>query len=94
MVGKQFVDTGVRAYNGRAVNLMSNKDILEAALNIHSVEARHSSRIRSLIRGGIQAVAAPKSWITPDETTATPTLPNNGVAGAPNLRWPLHQGRR
>lgn len=83
MVGKQFVDTGVRAYKGGAPNLMSNKDILEAALNIHSVEARHSSRIRSLLRGGIQNTAAPKSWITPDETTATPPLPNNGVAGTP-----------
>lgn len=46
-----FVDTGVRAYKGGAVNLMSNKDILTAALNIHSVEARHSSHIRSMRRG-------------------------------------------
>jgi len=45
-----FVDTGVRAYKGGAVNLMSNKDILTAALNIHSVEARHSSHIRSMRR--------------------------------------------
>lgn len=93
MVGKQFVDTGVRAYKGGAPNLMSNKDILEAALNIHSVEARHSSRIRSLLRGGIQNTAAPKSWITPDETPATPPLPNNyNVAGAPAMVGPYNAG--
>ncbi|HEX8350177.1 MAG TPA: ferritin-like domain-containing protein, partial [Hymenobacter sp.] len=40
-----FVDTGVRAYKGGAPKLMDNKDILTAALNIHSVEARHSSHI-------------------------------------------------
>ena len=46
-----FVDTGVRAYKGGAANLINNKDILTAALNIHSVEARHSSHIRSMRRG-------------------------------------------
>ena len=92
MAGKQFVDTGVRAYKGGAPNLMANKDILEAALNIHSVEARHSARIRSFIRGGVQSVALPKSWITPDETTGTPGLPNNGVAGTPALVGPYLPG--
>jgi hypothetical protein len=46
-----FVDTGVRAYKGGAPILMPNKDILEAALNIHSVEARHSSHVRTVRRG-------------------------------------------
>jgi len=66
-----FVDTGVRAYKGGAVNLMGNKAILTAALNIHSVEARHSSHIRLLRRGGVAATAdlnnlneKPKSWIS------------------------------
>jgi len=49
-----FVDTGVRAYKGGAANLIgdttSGKAILTAALNIHSVEARHSSHIRSMRR--------------------------------------------
>jgi rubrerythrin len=44
-------DTGVRAYKGQAANLMSNKTVLEAALRIHSVEARHASKIRRLRRG-------------------------------------------
>ncbi len=95
-VGQQFVDTGVRAYKGGAANLISQKDILEAALNIHSVEARHSSRIRSLRRGGIQGVPAgldaPKSWITPEETTGTPSLPNNGVSGTPAMVGPYLAG--
>lgn len=43
-------DTGVRAYKGQAANLMSNSAILEAALRIHSVEARHASRIRRMRR--------------------------------------------
>ena len=91
-VGQQFVDTGVRAYKGGAANLITQKDILETALNIHSVEARHVARIRSFRRGGIQSATAPKSWITPDETTATPTLPNNGVTGAPAAVGPYVAG--
>ena len=43
-------DTGVRAYKGQAANLMSSPAILEAALRIHSVEARHASRIRRMRR--------------------------------------------
>lgn len=77
-----FVDTGVRAYKGGAPNLMSNKTILTAALNIHSVEARHSSHIREVRRmlnnasamtttGGEVAGGTgnlnPKSWISLQE---------------------------
>ncbi|AMJ65377.1 ferritin-like domain-containing protein [Hymenobacter sp. PAMC 26628] len=91
LVGQNFVDTGVRAYKGGAANLISQKDILEAALNIHSVEARHSSRIRSFRRGGIQGTTPPKSWITPDETPGA-LLPNNGVAGAPAMVSPYAAG--
>lgn len=43
-------DTGVRAYKGQAANLMSNPVALESALRIHSVEARHASKIRRLRR--------------------------------------------
>jgi hypothetical protein len=43
-------DTGVRAYKGQAGNLMSNSAILEGALRIHSVEARHAARIRRMRR--------------------------------------------
>ena len=93
-VAQQFVDTGVRAYKGGApsLNTSTTKDILEAALNIHSVEARHSSRIRSIRRGGVQSTSAPKSWITPDETPNTPGLPNNGVPNSPNPVGPYLAG--
>ena len=48
-------DTGVRAYKGQAANLMSNSALLEAALRIHSVEARHASRIRRMRRAAVPA---------------------------------------
>ena len=51
-------DTGVRAYKGQAANLMSSPGLLEAALRIHSVEARHASRIRRMRRA---AAGAPSS---------------------------------
>ena len=43
-------DTGVRAYKGQAGNLQSNRAVLEAALRIHSVEARHAAKIRRIRR--------------------------------------------
>jgi hypothetical protein len=43
-------DTGVRAYKGQAGTLLSNRPVLEAALRIHSVEARHAAKIRRLRR--------------------------------------------
>ncbi|MEO7711770.1 MAG: ferritin-like domain-containing protein [Gemmatimonadaceae bacterium] len=48
-------DTGVRAYKGQAAKLMPNRDILEAALRIHSVEARHAARIRRMRRAAAGA---------------------------------------
>lgn len=43
-----FEDTGVRAYKGQAGTLASNDTVLQAALRIHSVEARHAARIRRM----------------------------------------------
>ncbi len=60
-VAQTFEDTGVRAYKGQAGNLMSNNDILTAALNIHSVEARHASHIRQMRKARGADV---KPWIT------------------------------
>lgn len=47
-LAQAFEDTGVRAYKGQAGNLMSSDGTLTAALNIHSVEARHASVVRRL----------------------------------------------
>ncbi|MEO6547297.1 MAG: ferritin-like domain-containing protein [Ferruginibacter sp.] len=66
-VAQTFEDTGVRAYKGQAGNLMSNNDVLTAALNIHSVEARHASHIRQMRKangGLIPAGVTVKPWIT------------------------------
>ncbi|WP_299700231.1 ferritin-like domain-containing protein [uncultured Pontibacter sp.] len=47
-LAQAFEDTGVRAYKGQAGNLMSNDTVLQAALQIHSVEARHAAHIRRM----------------------------------------------
>lgn len=48
ILAQAFEDTGVRAYKGGAAGLNSAPDLLDAALQIHSVEARHASEVRAL----------------------------------------------
>lgn len=80
-VAQSFVDTGVRAYKGGAPILMPNKDILTAALNIHSVEARHSSHVRTVRRG----VAANASAITvPGNLSNLNQQPKSWISGTDN----------
>ena len=75
-------DTGVRAYKGQAGALINDKSILQTALQIHSVEARHASEVRRLL--GL------KGWVSdPAQTTFTQggvnlkTLPNvSGIANS------------
>lgn len=67
-MAQTFEDTGVRAYKGQAPGLQSNRTALTAALNIHSVEARHASHIRQM-RRALDAAIPPaqkplKPWIT------------------------------
>lgn len=69
-VAQAFEDTGVRAYKGQAPNLMSDKNILQAALQIHSVEARHAAVIRNL-RGA-------KPWIPFSESNGAPAAVYQG----------------
>ncbi len=52
-ISQTFEDLGVAAYKGQAGNLMENGDILTAALQIHSVEARHAAIVRRI--GGKKA---------------------------------------
>lgn len=68
-VSQAFEDTGVRAYKGQAGNLISNKTILTAALQIHSVEARHASHIRKLRK---DRGASVKPWITGNDAGGVP----------------------
>ena len=80
-------DTGVRAYKGQAGNLMSDSGRLEAALRIHSVEARHASRVRRMrrIAGGADAQVRYSGTVRGGGATAAgpsglPTLPAAVVA--------------
>ncbi len=68
-LAQTFEDTGVRAYKGQAANLMSNNDILTYALDIHSVEARHASHIRTMRRKWTNDQLI-KPWISGRETGA------------------------
>lgn len=61
ILSQGFEDTGVRAYKGQAANI-TNPDYLTAALNIHSVEARHAAAVRK-VRGLM-------GWIPADGTDA------------------------
>ncbi|MEO6037261.1 MAG: ferritin-like domain-containing protein [Saprospiraceae bacterium] len=64
-VAQTLEDTGVRAYKGQAGNLLKSGDVLEAALNIHSVEARHASHIRQMRKAN--GFGDVKPWITGKE---------------------------
>lgn len=66
-VAQTFEDTGVRAYKGRAPELLKGGNLLTAALNIHSVEARHASHIRQMRRNSGQAPTV-KPWITQNQS--------------------------
>ncbi|MEP6464711.1 MAG: ferritin-like domain-containing protein [Parafilimonas sp.] len=72
-VSQTFEDTGVRAYKGQAGNLITNNGVLTAALQIHSVEARHASHVRK-VRMLTGADANEKPWITGNST--------NGIGAA------------
>jgi len=64
-VSQALEDTGVRAYKGQAGALISNNDVLTAALRIHSVEARHAAHVRKMRK----EMGAPQDpWITLKDT--------------------------
>lgn len=55
-----FEDTGVRAYKGQAGALIGNGALLTVALQIHSVEARHASKVRRMRQQ--------KGWVVGNQT--------------------------
>ncbi|WP_207493948.1 ferritin-like domain-containing protein [Aridibaculum aurantiacum] len=65
-VAQTFEDTGVRAYKGRAAELVRTGDVLSAALRIHSVEARHAAHIRLMRKANNFGDVKP--WITGNQT--------------------------
>ena len=62
-VAQTFETNGVRAYKGGAPKLMGNDEILQAALNIHSVEARHAAHLMMMRRRNGHATEL-KPWLT------------------------------
>lgn len=72
-LSQAFEDTGVRAYKGQAANLISEPELLQAALQIHSVEARHASMIRRM-RGQ-------KGWIPGNDPGGHPMQADAVYAG-------------
>lgn len=75
-VAQTFEDTGVRAYKGQASNLMTNNDYLTAALQIHSVEARHAAHLREMRQSN--------GFLVPSGVTVKPwiTLAESGIASS------------
>lgn len=89
-VAHVFEDTGVRAYKGQAANLLRNQTVLTAALNIHSVEARHASHIRMVRRArqltaGTTSAAAIKPWISGTNDTGVGTAVDTSYRGEDNV---------
>lgn len=75
-LSQAFEDTGVRAYKGQAGNLIGDDSTLKAALQIHSVEARHASEVRRL-RGAV--ITQPiKGWISGKDSNGAPAAVYEG----------------
>lgn len=69
-LSQAFEDTGVRAYKGQAGNLIGDDNTLNAALQIHSVEARHASEVRRL--RSLVTFQPIKAWIKLNESNGAP----------------------
>jgi hypothetical protein len=75
-VAQVLEDTGVRAYKGRAAELLGDKVFLTAALGIHAVEARHAAKIRYIRRLNGHAPNL-KPWITGANDSGVPAADGN-----------------
>lgn len=82
-VAQALEDTGVRAYKGQAGNLKGTGAVLTAALNIHSVEARHAAHIRTM-RYRNQFSSTVKPWITGKDTGGIGALVQANYDGEEN----------
>ena len=82
-IAQLLEDTGVRAYKGRAGELLGTA-LLTTALQIHSVEARHVSKIRQM-RGQ-------KPWVNPGDDAAAHATYTSGVTGPTSTTTPFGYG--
>lgn len=83
-VAQTFEDTGVRAYKGRAAELVGGGDVLTAALQIHSVEARHAAHIRLMRRNYGSGFGNVKPWITGNQSGINSELVQASYNGEDN----------
>lgn len=81
-VAQVLEDTGVRAYKGRAGELLGQKVYLTAALGIHAVEARHAAKIRYMRRVNGQAPTN-KSYISGQNDTGIAAVDGNYGGATP-----------
>ncbi|MCL7989303.1 ferritin-like domain-containing protein [Sphingobacterium sp. lm-10] len=84
-LAQAFEDTGVRAYKGQAGILKGNRVVLTAALQIHSVEARHAAHVRSMRRARGGAAANQRPWITGANDSGIGAAVDPVYAGEDNL---------
>ena len=82
-IAQLLEDTGVRAYKGRAGELIGT-DLLTTALQIHSVEARHAAKIRTM-RGQ-------RAWVNPADDLASHPVYTSGVTGPTSTTTPFGYG--
>lgn len=83
LLSQSFEETGVRAYKGQATVVKVSPDILDAALQIHSVEARHVATIRRVRK--TRGKADIKSWITGTNGGGAPAAIYEGEANMNGL---------
>lgn len=83
-LSQAFEDTGVRAYKGQAGNLISDNTVLTAALQIHSVEARHASMVRRL-RNAKGMDSSAKGWISGNSRGTLPSATQAIYNGEDNI---------
>ncbi|MBH8559673.1 ferritin-like domain-containing protein [Hymenobacter negativus] len=69
-VAQLLEDAGVRAYKGRAGELIGT-DLLTTALQIHSVEARHAAHIRTM--------RSQTPWVSPTDDLASHPVYTSGL---------------
>ena len=74
-IAQLLEDTGVRAYKGRAGELLGT-DLLTVALQIHSVEARHAAKIR--------AMRGQRPWVNNNDDLSTHPVYTSGTTPGSN----------
>lgn len=84
LVGQYVEDLGVAAYKGQVQNLLAageaGKTVLAAALEIHSVEARHAAGVRFLRQALLGANVRP--WIS-NNASSTEVIYDENRTGSP-----------